>query len=63
LHVFARHLELVSDRGFGSRLHILQVNRVDQSRINEFGRLNSRKHEIRDEIAECKVRTMGHEPE
>ena len=33
----------------------MQVSKDDQQRINEFGRLNSRKHEIKDEIAEAKV--------
>lgn len=34
----------------------LQVRREDQDRINEFGRLNARKHEAREEIAEAKKR-------
>ena len=38
---------------------LLQVTRVDQGRINEFGRLNARKYEIQDEIKDAKVRTPG----
>jgi hypothetical protein len=33
----------------------LQVTREDQSRINEFGRLNARKLEIKDEVVDAKV--------
>ncbi len=32
-----------------------EVRRVDQDRINEFGRLNARLHEVRDEVNKLKV--------
>ena len=34
-----------------------EVRREDQEQINEFGRLNARLHEARDEIATLKVWT------
>ena len=34
----------------------VEVRRVDQDMINEFGRLNARKHEAREEVAEDKKR-------
>ena len=34
----------------------VDVTRDDQQRINEFGRLNARKHELRDEIAAARGR-------
>jgi hypothetical protein len=32
-----------------------EVRREDQDRINEFGRLNARLHEVRDEVNKLKV--------
>ena len=32
-----------------------EVRREDQDRINEFGRLNARLHEVRDEVYKLKV--------
>lgn len=32
-----------------------EVRREDQDRINEFGRLNARLHEVRDEVKKLKV--------
>ena len=34
----------------------VEVRREDQALINEFGRLNARKHDARDEVAEAKKR-------
>ena len=32
-----------------------EVRREDQDQINEFGRLNARLHEVRDEVGKLKV--------
>ena len=34
-----------------------EVRREDQDQINEFGRLNARLHEVRDEVGKLKVST------
>lgn len=36
-----------------------EVRREDQDKINEFGRLNARLYEVRDEISSLKVWGMG----
>ena len=35
-----------------------EVRREDQDQINEFGRLNARLHEVRDEVEQLKVSTV-----
>ena len=35
-----------------------EVRREDQDKINEFGRLNARLHEVKSEVAKLKVRSI-----